>query len=356
MRYLGRDYTKREMLAYAGNIDQLAGATRLRLDEGNGDGARLIRVRNGSGLEFTLVESRCLDMLDMTYRGIPLNFLSKNGLVHPLRYLPQGGQDAQKYLAGGLFYTCGTANVGWECVDGGVQQVCHGRIKAMSAVNTAARAGWVGDDYEIEVRGEMRETALFAENVSLTRICRTNFGESVVRLTDIIENEGFGEQPFMYMYHLNLGFPLIDGDAAVFTRPAAISCRDPETQRFIPEYRSVDRPEYPGREVCLMHDFHEKGAVTTGVVNRRLGIGFYVRQDTRVMPFLHQWKTNIAGAYALGLEPANCHVEGRVREREVYGTLRTLKPFEKVRIDIELGVVEGAALDAFEAGFRREIT
>ena len=354
MHYLGREYTKKEFMAYVGNIRQIAGADRLQMAEGNADGARLMRVYNGSGMEFAIVESRCMDMLYMTYKGLPLNFLSKNGLFYPLRYMPFNADDSQKHLTGGMFYTCGTANVGWECVDDGHQQVNHGRIKSMSATNTACRAYWTDDDdYCIEIYGEVRETSLFGENIALRRTIRTSVGKPVVKITDVIENEGFDPQPFMYMYHMNLGFPFVDRETRIFTSPAKITVRDEETRKYIPEYQSFDVPEHPGKEVCLMHDFEKKGVVVNGAVNERLGLGFYVRQDTNVMPFMHQWKTNISGAYALGMEPANCHCEGRVREREVYHTLQTIKPFEKIRVEIEIGLVEGAdEIGAFKKQFQ----
>lgn len=352
MQLFGRTYTKKELLAYAGNTSQLFGVTRKQLAEGNGDGARLMELRTGSGMECTVLESRCMDVYSMAYKGIPINFLSKNGLFYPLRTVPAGSEETLRYLTGGLLYTCGTGNVGWECVDDGRQQVCHGRIKSMSAANTAARGSWHGDDYEMELYGEVRETSLFGENISLCRTLRARAGESVLHLTDRIENEGFTPQPFMYLYHLNLGFPLIDTDARVYSEPARLTCRDKETEPYLGKWREVSEPDASGIEVCMMRDFTQKKLVTTGVVNRRLGLGFYVRQDTRVMPFLHHWKTNIAGAYAVGLEPANCHCEGRVREREVYRTLRTIQPFERIKVELTLGILEGdQALDRFEAQF-----
>lgn len=352
MRYLGREYSKKELMAYTGNIRQLIGAERLQYAEGNADGARLIRVYNGSGLEFLVTESRCMDMLSMTYKGIPINFLSKNGLVSPLRFLPADAEDTLKHLTGGMFYTCGTSNVGWECVDDNKRQVNHGRIKAMSASNTSARGFWTEDDYVIELQGEMRETSLFDENIALRRCIRTSFGEPALYITDVIENESYKPQPFMYMYHVNLGFPLVDSETEILISGADITVRDPETEPLICEYQKMDKPEHPGREVCLTHRFKKKGQVISGAINRRLGLGFYIRQNTDVMPYLHEWKTNIAGTYALGLEPANCHCEGRVREREVYRTLRTLSPFEKVTVEIEIGILEGQEqLEKFAALF-----
>ena len=42
------------------------------------------------------------------------------------------------------------------------------------------------------------------------------------------------------------------------------------------------------------------------------------------------------GLYVLGVEPANCHVEGRVKERE-RGTLQVLAPGENRIYHMEIG-------------------
>ena len=42
-----------------------------------------------------------------------------------------------------------------------------------------------------------------------------------------------------------------------------------------------------------------------------------------------------AGFYAVGVEPGNCHVEGRVKERE-RGTLQMIAPQEVRTFNIEL--------------------
>ena len=45
-------------------------------------------------------------------------------------------------------------------------------------------------------------------------------------------------------------------------------------------------------------------------------------------PVLVEWKMMGEGMYVVGVEPANCRVEGRVKERE-RGTLEMLDPLEK---------------------------
>ena len=44
--------------------------------------------------------------------------------------------------------------------------------------------------------------------------------------------------------------------------------------------------------------------------------------------------------YVVGMEPANCWVEGRAKERE-RGTLQFLKPGETRKYHLELGVLDG---------------
>jgi len=44
------------------------------------------------------------------------------------------------------------------------------------------------------------------------------------------------------------------------------------------------------------------------------------------------------GLYVVGLEPANCGVEGRAKERE-RGTLQFLEPGEKRYYNLEIGVL-----------------
>ena len=48
--------------AYYGHEFQLFGVEEVRLQGGKGDGMRLLQVRNGKGLEFTVSADRCADI------------------------------------------------------------------------------------------------------------------------------------------------------------------------------------------------------------------------------------------------------------------------------------------------------
>jgi hypothetical protein len=66
---------------YIGHTSQIGGTQRLIVDEGKGKGTSVIRVRNGIGLDFTLLPDKGLDILDVQLGGVQLAWISRNGLV-----------------------------------------------------------------------------------------------------------------------------------------------------------------------------------------------------------------------------------------------------------------------------------
>ena len=65
------------------------------------------------------------------------------------------------------------------------------------------------------------------------------------------------------------------------------------------------------------------------------GLGVAWRYPKAEYPILTEWKMMRAGFYVSGVEPGNCHVAGRVKERE-RGTLQLIAPQEVRAFNIEL--------------------
>ena len=89
-KLFGRKYCKKQLLELVGDMTQLAGARRAELVEGNERGADLIEVFNASGLCFSVLPGRSLDIASAHYRGMSLCFRSNTGDVGPAFYEPQG--------------------------------------------------------------------------------------------------------------------------------------------------------------------------------------------------------------------------------------------------------------------------
>ena len=56
------------------------------------------------------------------------------------------------------------------------------------------------------------------------------------------------------------------------------------------------------------------------------------------LPILTHWKMMAEGEYVLGFEPGNCHVEGRLKEKEVFKTLQYLQSGEIKQAGLEFEV------------------
>ena len=62
------------------------------------------------------------------------------------------------------------------------------------------------------------------------------------------------------------------------------------------------------------------GFVYAALINKNMPdggqFGFYVKYNKSELPEFTQWKMNGTREYVVGMEPANCRVEGRDKERE----------------------------------------
>lgn len=126
-----------ELLKQLGNIGQIAGIRESRLLRGRGEGIAIAEFYNAAGLRFTVVPDRCMDLFDLSYKGVNLGFQSKNGLTSPQAFCPSDGEFSEQW-PGGMLVTCGLGNVGGHATNGG-QFPTHGRISHVPAQNSAPR-------------------------------------------------------------------------------------------------------------------------------------------------------------------------------------------------------------------------
>jgi hypothetical protein len=339
-----RNWPRKQLLERLGDISQIASVSEEELASGPGRGMRQLSFRTGSGLSFTVLPDRGMDLAGADYRGVPLAWRSPAGWVAPSYYEPRGTGWLRSF-GGGLMVTCGLTQVGSPAIDDGEELGQHGRISNTPAADVAVGAGWVGDDYVLKASGSVREMSVYGHDLELRRTIETSLAAASVRIRDEIENRGTGIAPLMLLYHFNLGFPLVSEGASLLLPPCRSEARDPGTP--LDGLRVIDAPKAGVGEQVFYHEpAHDSDEVCVALVNDHVLAGtvlaFYLRYERSALPYLVQWKHQGAGINALGLEPANCHVEGRPAERE-RGTLKHLQPGEVVTTSIEWGVVEGSA-------------
>lgn len=344
MKLYGREWSRREVESRVGRIEQIGGLRRVQWTEGPESGVEQIQVRTGGGLSYSILPSRGLDIGLAEFDGIPLCWLSPNGEVHPAFYNAHS-LAWLRTAAGGLLMTCGLTQVGSPGVEGSEELGLHGRAHHTPARQVCAESYWEDDEYFIVVCGKVEETSIFGWNLRLTRKITSCLGKNEITIQDVVENAGFEPAPYMMLYHFNFGFPLLDAETEIHFPSGRVTPRESELPIEGLENWQLPQPNY--RERVYYHENLSTIADGMAAVTLRnphfpaadkpLTVRLAWKVDT--LPVLVQWKMPGEGTHVLGIEPANCHVEGRAAERE-RGTLVILPPGQTIEHTLILTILE----------------
>lgn len=345
-KIFGQELTKKEMLERLGNISSLAGITRLDRVGGRADGMHTYEVLN-ERMRFTVHADKAMDIGAMYYDGMPLFFLARPGQMNSLWY--SDCENSPRSISCGMMFTCGFNNVGpLQNEANGRTLPQHGYLRNCPASLDGARCYWEGDDYFMELTGEMREAELFGENLVLRRKITSKLGEPSVRIQDEIENEGCEDAPLMLMYHCNAGYPLLDKNSRLVADIIETACRDKAAEDGLTaeELKAFGEPVTGYPEQVFYHQLsaHE-GKCSAAMTNPDKRVALEITFDNKELPYLIHWKCRDAGNYVTGIEPSNCHPEGVHKERE-NGTLRILHPGEAAKTDLTFTVYSGESYDS----------
>lgn len=346
---------KQELMKYVGSMQQVAYVRKVTYQEGRAKGLKAYEVKNGC-LTYELMADKCLDISSVSYKGINMNFLSKPGLQGQNHY-DTNGEEAIRSIMCGFLFTSGLENICVPCTIDGVDYPMHGRMRTTPAEHLCADAVWKEEGYCLSVKGEMREAALFGENLVLRREVSSVYGSKTITITDEIENEAYRDEPMMLLYHINMGYPFLDEHTTLFLPAKKVIARDSDGQGHEQSYNSMDFPKENEPEYVFIHDLEtdEEGNTEILVWNTELSLGLRIAYNTKNLPYFMEWKSTAAGDYAMGLEPANSSVYGRTFH-EKNNTLHKLKPFQKETNVLEFMILDGeeefnAAAAAFKMKF-----
>ena len=326
--------TENELKSYVGTMDQLAKIRTSVLDDGRGRGIRIAEVDNGSGLCFTVLLDRGMDIGDASFNGIPFAYQTPVGLVHPSYFEPDGFRWLRSF-GGGLLAGCGLCNVGSPELEEGMRADgplgLHGRLSNTPAEEVAVRKEWKDGTYCLLVSGTIREVSFFGENLELRRTISTAMGDNSITICDEVINRGVRPSPLMILYHINAGFPLLSENAVVEGRVKETTPRTENAAEGIGEWNVCQRPTAGYIEQCFFHDVEADadGMARMTLRNPDSGMAMEVAYRKVELPYFTQWKMMGEQEYVMGLEPANCHPDGQSAENE-NGTIKILESGEEV--------------------------
>lgn len=332
-----KDFSKKELLKHVGHSSQLMGARRLTIDEGPGKGTSVIRVRNGIGLDITILPDRGLDIWEAYYKGIPIAWISKSDLVANTHYDDKGAGWLRSFN-GGLLTTCGLRNVGVPVETESESFGVHGRYSNTPATHIGIREFWEDNEYIIKISGKIREAITFGENLVVNRTIALSTRDNTIDIHDQLINESFRQEEYMILYHFNWGYPFVDENLRVSIDASNTEARDFKFDSPS-RWQSFNIPTPNFQEEVFFHTVkpdksdHCKYELT----NHAIGLQAEVKWNSDALDHLVQWKMAGEGDYVLGMEPANCRVMGRKEEKES-GRIKKLNSFEEKNINILLTI------------------
>ena len=340
MQYTGISFTKESIRRYVGHMAQIAPVKSYVFTEGREKGCHAYDVSTGAGLRFTVLADRCLDLYTMDYAGKGVAYITKSG-VAASQYFDPHGYEWLRSFGGGVLTTCGLMQAGPPEKVGIWDMGLHGRISNTPAFDVCCQSSWKGNEYETVIKGSMREAVLYEENLVLHRTISSVAGKNVVNITDIVENQGVQVTPYMLIYHMNFGYPLISEDTRLTIPSSSVKARDEASECHIENWMKIPPPDANEGTALFFHDMQcdENGKVRLELYNVRMKYGVYIEYNKLQLPCFSQWKNISPQDYVIGLEPGTCFPTGR-KENQLNDILKYLEPNQMAQIELEIGIME----------------
>lgn len=332
---------KTDILKHVGSIEQLADIRHVTYDDGRARNAKAVEVKNGL-MRFSVMEDKCLDISELTYKGLHINFLAKTGLMGRNQFDTRG-MEAKRSLMLGLLFTCGFENICTTYYDGkGKEYPFHGRLRTTPASHVCASGNWVNDDYVMEISGDIREAELGGENLLLHRTIKTKLGSYEVEIIDEVSNEAFRDETKMQLYHFNMGYPFLNEKTHVLLPTKEITMKNEIASMHKDEWEYMGKPKDNEPEYIYIHDLasDEEGNTFVACVNDEEEIAFKLMFNKKQLPYFMEWKNTASGDYALGLEPSNSIVWAR-KWHEKHGNLPMIKAQSREVTKLKFAIIDG---------------
>lgn len=273
------------------NFAQKASLRRYTLADGREKGLEVIDCDNGK-IRFLLNVSKALDIMQVYHEGVNVSFLSKNAFT-------AREVDFLSRFEGGMLYTCGLDSVG-----GREGFPLHGTFHTIPASVIRAECMETG----ICVEAVIQDTQLFGKNLVMKRKIYTEIDGDTITLEDTLINVGYKAEEYCLLYHVNVGYPMLDDGAKLFidaenVMPRTVWAAQNQATMYT---MSADKP---CEEECCY--FIKAKTQTATLVNETLGKTFTLSYSGDTLPHFVEWKSMASGDYALGLEPATTMLDDK---------------------------------------------
>ena len=339
----GRSYSRPELLRRVGRLDQVAGVRLVTLGDGGARGVRVLEFRTGSGFAFDVLVDRAFDIGRCELRGVVARLdvggrrrralVLRAGRPRLLPHLRRRPADDLRHRPRAVHGRGHGGAVPLPAEADRDLRPARSRLEPAGPPRGLRRALGRRRRARSGPRARRCRRPSSASSSLLRRRIEARVGESRLRIHDVVENVGHDLTPHMLLYHVNVGFPVVDeGSELLVPALGRRGARRP-SRRGLPDDGGARGAATSSRCSSTSSSRRPPATSSVAVVNRRLGVGVYevFRQDQ--LPHHFVWRTLGEGTYVVGIEPCTNRTAGRLDARDrgelielAAGESRTLRP------------------------------
>ena len=177
----------------------------------------------------------------------------------------------------------------------------------------------------------------------------TGFHSLELSMEDEIENLGSKPAEVQLLYHINIGKPFLNAGSTLSIAAEEIAPRDPRAAEGVDKIHEFLGPTagYTEEGFFFKPRVDRDGTATAVLQDPKKEVGFAVRFQQATLPYFVLWKCTQpdSDGYVTGLEPATNLPNFKAYERK-QGRVINLKPGEKYRTSVSIGILRGDELKA----------
>jgi hypothetical protein len=348
-------------LAKFDNVLQLGGIRTGTLDSpgaGGGLPTRVALFDTGAGLRFTVALDRGGDIVEAAYNSTALAYLSPVGLVRPSPAYHLENEWLRGW-AGGLVTTCGPEYIGGSREEDGARTSLHGRYSGQPAqIEVLRNPDPHNGRHEMELGLVVRDARMFGPVFEIRRTIRCTLGVPEIHISDTVLNRGDTRTVHNWLYHCNLGYPLLDAGTRLVYRgqaeywvvppPPGQDIVQPLSAAAMEKLKRIPPPlaEHAGageRGLIVETEAERDGWCRIGLVNPRLKVGLEISYPRSALPRMANWQHfGPRGSYVTALEPFSGSLLGSARDKHSLAR-QFLEPGESKSYELKFRVLSGSA-------------
>ena len=190
----------------------------------------------------------------------------------------------------------------------------------------------------------VRQTEVMGDKLVLHREITALIDRPEIIIKDTVENIGFEKSPVLILYHINIGYPILDTNSKIIEGKSKVRPLSESAKKGFDSFFTFSDPVPDFDPQVFFHEIQEdkdryaKIAFVNPEFNKGRGLGVCLSYNKETLPYCMQWKQLRFGEYVCGFEPSNSINNREISQKNK--TLKFIEPGQKINYKIKMSVLD----------------